>query len=431
MREPNEQGYPNFEELSAEEGLDIASIFGESAQKADENPFETATLQEAPAAPKASTKEPEEAATSAAPQKEEEPEENPLAAAFAQTAAENTQMGLFEKAPIFSYGNAKETIEDTSMTFEELRIKKADDFPELEDGKTVSWVVKYGDTRKTVSDPKGTTIAKIKEEIEKSKAFLDSLKKGKSKNLECLVTPQVTAKSKGISAYKGVFANAEAARASDKVICLIPARDGRVYELRKTEMGEFIAPKNNIVDFSEVRAGFSPALPRVPKELMGQIISFFRSLMCGGKEYEALAYLYWDRENKEFAAFVPKQQAGKAYVHTTLTENCLPEERYLHYADIHSHNSMPARFSSVDNHDERATRLYIVLGNLGRFYPSITVRASCGGEYVELDPNLVLEGVGEEFPTEWLNQVEKDNFDHNTGLMESLLSDLTAKQVVE
>lgn len=432
MRETNEQGYPNFEELSAEEGLDIASIFGESTQKADENPFETAVPQETPAAPKEPAKEQKEAATPAAPQKTEEPEENPLAAAFAQTAAENTQMGLFEKAPIFSYGNAKETIEDTSMTFEELRIKKADDFPELEDGKTVSWVVKYGDTRKTVSDPKGTTIAKIKEEIEKSKAFLDSLKKGKSKNPECLVTPQVTAKSKGISAYKGVFADVEAARASDKVICLIPARNGRVYELRKTEMGEFIAPKNNIVDFSEVRAGFSPALPRVPEELMGQIISFFRSLMRGGKEYEALAYLYWDRENEEFVAFVPKQQAGKDYVHTTLTENCLPEERYLHYADIHSHNSMPARFSPVDNHDERATRLYIVLGNLERFYPSITVRASCGGEYVELAPNLVLEGIGEEFPAEWLDQVELGKYDCDERTIDKFLyGGFPEKQVEE
>ena len=66
MRETNEQGYPNFEELSAEEGLDIASIFGESTQKADENPFETAAPQEAPAAPKEPAMEPKAAATTPA-----------------------------------------------------------------------------------------------------------------------------------------------------------------------------------------------------------------------------------------------------------------------------------------------------------------------------------------------------------------------------
>ena len=30
------------------------------------------------------------------------------------------------------------------MTFEELRIDKADDFPELGVGKRVSWIVEYG-----------------------------------------------------------------------------------------------------------------------------------------------------------------------------------------------------------------------------------------------------------------------------------------------
>ena len=48
------------------------------------------------------------------------------------------QVSLFDKPPIFSYGGAKETIKDASMTFEELRIAKADDFPELGEGKKVS-----------------------------------------------------------------------------------------------------------------------------------------------------------------------------------------------------------------------------------------------------------------------------------------------------
>ena len=29
------------------------------------------------------------------------------------------------------------------------------------------------------------------------------------------------------------------------------------------EQGEFIAPKNNVADFSEIRAGFTPALPKL------------------------------------------------------------------------------------------------------------------------------------------------------------------------
>ena len=148
------------------------------------------------------------------------------------------QVSLFDKPALFSYGSAKEPIEDASMTFEELRIKKSEDFPELESGKTVSWRVRYGAVTKSITDPKESTIAKSKEEIERSKVFLDGLKKAKNdkdRNPDCLVSPIVTAKSKGIAAYAGVFPTVEAARASDKVICILPARDGRIYEMRKTK----------------------------------------------------------------------------------------------------------------------------------------------------------------------------------------------------
>ena len=44
-----------------------------------------------------------------------------------------TQLSLFDKPPVFQYGGARELITDAGMTFEALRIQKADDFPELED----------------------------------------------------------------------------------------------------------------------------------------------------------------------------------------------------------------------------------------------------------------------------------------------------------
>lgn len=322
-------------------------------------------------------------------------------------AASQAKKSLFDKPPVFSYGGAKEEIADAGMTFEELRIQKADDFPELEEGKSVSWRVRYGTATKSISDPKGTTILQTKQEIERSKVFLDSPKKGKDKDPVCLVTPSVTAKSKGIAAYKGMFPPLETARASDKVICLIPARDGQVYELRKHELGEFIAPKHNITELSEIRAGFRPALPLISGVLLGQIISFFRCFMGEKQEYEALVQIYWDREAEEFIPFVPKQSVSKAGIRANMENNTLPEDRYLHYADVHSHNSMEAKFSRIDDWDERPTGLYIVLGRLNGFYPEISVRISCGGVFQAIDPSLVLERVGAEFPTEWNGRVTK------------------------
>jgi len=430
----SEIGNPfDFAELE-DDGLDINAIFGgtgaaeappvpepvsEPEETEDAEPEAEQTGQDAPA----NTQTPAQEAAAEDKNGADEGGEPDLFAALApkSTAAQKPakpaqeapkQVSLFDKPPVFSYGGSKEEIKDSSMTFEELRIAKADDFPELAEGKKVSWSVTYGKSTKYISDPKATTIASIKEEIEKSKAFLDALKKAKDKdrNPDCLVTPKVTAQSKGIASYKGVFATVEDARASDKTICLIPSQDGRIYELRKTEMGDFIAPKHKVVDFSAVRAGFTPALPLIPKEIVSQIIAFFRCFMNEHEEFEALAHIYWDKEQEEYTVFIPRQRVSKARIDADLRGSALPEDRYIHYADIHSHNSMAAKFSYTDDADEKATRLYFVVGHLDRFYPSITARMSCGGVYQEIDPSLVLEGIGEEFPPEWLEQVERCDY---------------------
>ena len=450
MSEQKNSGFP-FADLSGGEGLDIDAIFGgvsSAGAPGDVNPFEAALAQQAvPApqaqgqnqpAPQAQAQAQTAESTQPVPQAVQQPtfqsvqpvqpapvpapvsaptapaaqpplDIDPLTAAIAEQEAKTEQKAvksLFEKAPVFHYGSAKEEIKDPGMTFEELRIAKADDFPELGEGKKVSWTVEYGKTAKAITDPKGTTIASVKSEIEMSKPFLDALKKAKDKNPDCLVKPRVTAQSKGIASYKGVFTSLEEARASDKAICTIPASDGRVYELRKNELGEFIVPKDSVIDLGSVRAGFTPALPLVSMELLAQIISFFRCYMNGGEQFEAMAHIYWDRQEERFVAHIPRQSVTKAHIDADLSRDDLPEDRYLHYIDIHSHNSMEAKFSAVDDADERATRIYIVVGRLDKFFPDITVRMSCGGTYLPLDPGCVLESFGAVFPAEWRDQVK-------------------------
>lgn len=72
---------------------------------------------------------------------------------------------------------------------------------------------------------------------------------------------------------------------------------------------------------------------------------------------------------------------------------------------IHSHNSMKAIFSAIDDQDERGTRLYLVIGRLERFFPEISARISCGGSFVPIEPSLVLEGLHSGFPAEWSGKV--------------------------
>ena len=197
------------------------------------------------------------------------------------------------KLPVFAYAGALEDISDVSMTFEELRIEKSVDFPELEDGKRVSWTVEYGKVTKSVPDPKGTSIGRMKDEIETSKEFLTGLKRAKDKHPVCKVKPRVTAQSKGTaSSYKGIFPTMEEAEAAGKMISIVPSRDGKVYEIRDTEMGKFVTPASGCEMLSEVQAGFTPALPRIPMELFMQALSFFRRFIQHGTENEALLNIY-------------------------------------------------------------------------------------------------------------------------------------------
>ncbi len=150
MRENNTSAWP-FAEITDSEGLDIESIFGKPSDGANqENSFKASTS--VPAAAPVAVQEniptvssaPVPASAPVTAPAAEATVDNPTAAAFEQKTAEHTKTGLLEKAPVFYHKGVKETIADASMTFEELRICKAEDFTDLEEGKRVSWSVEYG-----------------------------------------------------------------------------------------------------------------------------------------------------------------------------------------------------------------------------------------------------------------------------------------------
>ena len=179
-----------------------------------------------------------------APAESDDPPTNAADAAKTKEAGK-AKPSYNEKPPVFDFAGALEDIKDTSQTFDDLRIAKASDFPELEDGKRVSWTIVYGKITKTVNgekEAKVMTIGKMKSDIETSTEFLEALKKARDKSLVCKVKPRVTAQSKGMAStpdYKGVFTNKDEADAAGKVISILPARDGNVYEIRNTAIGTF------------------------------------------------------------------------------------------------------------------------------------------------------------------------------------------------
>ena len=340
-----------------------------------------------------------------------------LFGAVVEDGADTMLAKLAGKRPVFEYGSIKDEIEDPNLTFEQLRVKMSADCPELEARSHVSWTMSYAGITERVSSA-DAGIYETKAKIEKSKKFKEALKKLKPKDKEpiCTVKPTVTAQKKGVlqfPRYKGLFGSTEQAEQSDKAIAYIPAQDGKVYEMRRNEIGTFVAPSLHIAELEDIRAGFQMSLPRLPAALLTQIITFFRRVCVDyGRDVEALVNVLWDREKDEYVLHVPPQRIDKASVETDLSAQPNPE-RYLHVMDVHSHNTMAARFSRTDDLDEQATRLYVVIGRLDRYYPDIRCRFACGGRHVEIPAEQVCERTDVPFAPEWLKAVQE------TGLKEA------------
>ena len=145
-------------------------------------------------------------------------------------------------------------------------------------------------------------------------------------------------------------------------------------------------------------------LPKIPIHLLMRVLNFFRQL-SDRNELEALVHILYDTDLGRYTLCVPKQELTHTSVH------CVLEEEYpdhlIHVMDIHSHNTMPAKFSGIDDDDEKATRLYAVVGRLDRVLPDITLRASCGGQFIPLRCEEVFETgfKAYPYPSEWNDRI--------------------------
>ncbi len=204
--------------------------------------------------------------------------------------------------------------------------------------------------------------------------------------------------------YKGVFRTLAEASEGGKAISYVPSSDGKVYRISNEEFGILSTPitsKVSILD--DIKPFFIPKLPKIPSILFEEIIGLFKHY--AKKNLEVMVLIYWDRIFKEYVVFVPEQEISTSMINTEIP--IVDETRYLLYMDIHSHHNMKAKFSSIDDKDEKATMLYTVIGNLDKEKYSISVRASNGGTYLNLNSHDLIEityKVGD-YPSEWEKNV--------------------------
>ena len=152
---------------------------------------------------------------------------------------------------------------------------------------------------------------------------------------------------------------------------------------------------------------------------MEEIYTFFYNV----KTYklfsnEAAAQIFWNKKLKKYFVYYPKQAVSAAAVR--FERDFVLEQNNVLVMDVHSHGDMSPFFSSIDDADEKGTRLFCVFGNLNdTCLCHYQLRAGTAGRFIKVNSQDIFENdsfinmrVSESRKKEILNIIsEKVNFE--------------------
>jgi hypothetical protein len=167
------------------------------------------------------------------------------------------------------------------------------------------------------------------------------------------------------------------------------ASDGLYINAKRDGLGVCfpIAPAE-VRGLAECFETFAFDLPKVPEHVVRQILEISFGYAESSKET-----LFWLRHSAlnpyddGWLLEQPAQDRRPASCRPLAGQDDLYEKIIV---EIHSHHSMPPRFSPTDDKDERGFRLYSVIGNLPE-EPEIRMRVGVYGYFWEIPASWALE----------------------------------------
>ena len=160
---------------------------------------------------------------------------------------------------------------------------------------------------------------------------------------------------------------------------IVTGRDGSVYRIEQMPYGCFDCRE----DGSDV--DFRMTEKKIPYGILMDVVAFFKR----NPRKEAAVQIFYNLETEKYEIYYPEQQVTSASV--VFTRNHDMENDKVLVMDIHSHGSMNAFFSSIDDNDEKGTRLFMVFGNLDKKEITHKLRAGIAGNYKMLKLSDVFE----------------------------------------
>ena len=197
--------------------------------------------------------------------------------------------------------------------------------------------------------------------------------------------------------------------------------------------GDFLLVNNKIANFiiktlDVKRPGLAEELignsielkvPKIPKKIYYQIVNFFKDISEKVGNSEAFVQVYYDTTNKEYICHVPEQEVSPSSVRYDATKNLnvVDRKRYISVFEVHSHNTMAAFWSGIDNKDEQETKFYGVFGRIKDQEIDEKYRFMVMGKQIDLTKEHIFD-FSKTTPTfskeellEYLTRNEKDKYD--------------------
>ena len=197
-------------------------------------------------------------------------------------------------------------------------------------------------------------------------------------------------------------------------------RGDGLWEIRSNSIANFYLQRAeaNLIGFTKetYEEGFVLKLPKIPKSVLDTIVSFFRYI-CDASAYEAYVQIYWRPEDETYYVHCPRQQISKARVRYDVSLE-IPTDHLL-VCEIHSHNTMKAFFSAIDDQDElvRGDRFFGVIGQLQKATPEILLSFVAGGQRKSVEVFDLFQDAT--FPAEWLEKIVEEDLGQVTDEDES------------
>lgn len=203
-------------------------------------------------------------------------------------------------------------------------------------------------------------------------------------------------------------------QALHKPINYVMAKNG-CFEMRDTPLGRMtIRVEEEIAGLTSVlEEGIELDIPLIPGRILTTVVKFFRAVYHEKHGAEAFLQIFYHPHEEEFFLHCPRQQVSGALVRFERDPEL--EANAILVMDIHSHNSMPAFFSSIDNEDEKEDRLYGVVGCVHQRLPHLSFRMGVAGRFVELEGRSLFDEAepAMNFPQTWLDLCEYAPFGHH------------------